>query len=120
MEKAMKSLLLAIPLALMSAPAGAHNGLKCMDAIEPGEPTGLSSTDCPATKTELWQSARCIRGAATDVCERVDRTDLKDLVWRLELKLGVCLPVKSTTGHPNPEKVATRTIKVCPGDNRKN
>jgi hypothetical protein len=47
-EKAMKSLLLTIPLALMSAPAGAHTpGFKCMDAIVPGEPKDFSPKDCP-------------------------------------------------------------------------
>ena len=67
MKKAMKSLVLVIPLvALMSAPAGANNKKRCdpqKAPQPPGEapplPKGAAEFDRCETKTTMWKKEEC-------------------------------------------------------------
>jgi hypothetical protein len=82
MKKAMKSLVLVIPLvALMSAPAGANNSMVCaVQAIKPQKPLeGPPLSECqangtnPTTRVTHWTSGSCEHSNTKEnFCVRID------------------------------------------------
>lgn len=116
-----KSLSFVIPVTIvMAAPAGATgiaaNGLCCVQAVEPVEPTEAPPFQggC-APKVTLWQGAVCKnRNDAADNCVRASQNK-KDKVWvfvrqQLPGRGEICVLAPQ---QPDPNPLPARAVLVC-------